>query len=201
MHGTDARLQLRQHNSGENLTQPEIVFAMDVLVRQQIEILQKDFAPLPLCIRDRQPSLTSPHLAVRKATPQLAVGALFLVQHTPSLSMRNLILIVMMVVVMMVMVVMVPLMLSGFFSRLSFSRLSFRVRRRLRLRRLSRWLVLCQRRNKGDRGGNRCRGQELTEHSSFPLGWVSPCSPKCRTPHERSLNVEIASLMSFDSAA
>jgi hypothetical protein len=98
-------------------------------------------------------------------------------------------------------VVVVPLMLSGFFSRLSFSRLNFRVRRRLRLRRLSRWLVLCQRRNKGDRGGNRCRGQELTEHSSFPLGWVSPCSPKCRTPHERSLNVEIASLMSFDSAA
>lgn len=118
------------------------------------------------------------------------------------------ILIMVMVVVMMVVppmvvvvVVVVPLMLSGFFSRLSFSRLSFRVRRRLRLRRLSRWLVLCQRRNKGDRGGNRCRGQELTEHSSFPLGWVSPCSPKCRTPHERSLNVEIASLMSFDSAA
>jgi hypothetical protein len=110
--------------------------------------------------------------------------------------MRNLILIVMMVVVMVVMVVMAPLMLSGFFSRLS-----LRVRRCLRLRRLSRWLVLCQCRNKGDRGGNRCRGQELTEHSSFPLGWVPPCSPKCRTPHERSLNVEIASLMFFDSAA
>jgi hypothetical protein len=112
--------------------------------------------------------------------------------------MRNLILIVMMVVVVMmvVMVMMVPLMLSGFFSRLS-----FRVRCCLRLRRLSRRLVLCQCRNKGDRGGNRCSGQELTEHSSFPLGWMPPCSPKCRTPHERSLNVEIASLMFFDSAA
>jgi hypothetical protein len=145
-----------------------------------------------------------------KKRPDLAIGTLLEIKRPPLSHVMILIeiLIMVMVVVMMVVppmvvvvVVVVPLMLSGFFSRLSFSRLSFRVRRRLRLRRLSRWLVLCQRRNKGDRGGNRCRGQELTEHSSFPLGWVSPCSPKCRTPHERSLNVEIASLMSFDSAA
>jgi hypothetical protein len=152
-----------------------------------------------------------------KKRPDLAIGTLLEIKRPPLSHVMILIEILIMVMVMMVMVmvmvmmvamvvppmvvVVVPLMLSGFFSRLSFSRLNFRVRRRLRLRRLSRWLVLCQRRNKGDRGGNRCRGQELTEHSSFPLGWVSPCSPKCRTPHERSLNVEIASLMSFDSAA
>ena len=34
----------------KNLTRPEIVFAMDILVRQQIEIFQKDFAPLSLGI-------------------------------------------------------------------------------------------------------------------------------------------------------
>jgi hypothetical protein len=140
-----------------------------------------------------------------KKRPDLAIGTLLEIKRPPLSHVTILIVIMIMMMVVMVMmvvppmvvvVVVVPLMLSGFFSRLS-----FRVRRRLRLRRLSRWLVLCQRRNKGNRGGNRCRGQELTEHSSFPLGWVPPCSPKCRTPHERSLNVEIASLMFFDSAA